>query len=217
MNIAEEIVRDFIKIIELILKGIVLVSIYIIYALIIALMSILFFNFYTYLSAIASNYDAELILDGVNLDFITNNQIFNIALDTNWIYDSDVDLEVPECIFSMKINDFLIFELKTDIIESTTESDNYFTLEYLKSSLTSTEESSSISNSNVSNLRTAGDDIEDHEDTPYSYTTQYGATLVGGYYIGYDDDEDEHSGGGGPPSSKSKSKDRDKGDDTEIF
>jgi predicted Fe-Mo cluster-binding NifX family protein len=31
-----------------------------------------------------------------------------------------------------------------------------------------------------------------------------------------DDTEDEH-GGGGPPTSKSKTKDRDKGDDTEIF
>jgi len=31
-----------------------------------------------------------------------------------------------------------------------------------------------------------------------------------------DDDEEEH-GGGGPPSSKTKSKDKDKADDTEIF
>jgi predicted Fe-Mo cluster-binding NifX family protein len=31
-----------------------------------------------------------------------------------------------------------------------------------------------------------------------------------------DDNEEEH-GGGGPPTSKSKTKDRDKGDDTEIF
>ncbi|MHA1439415.1 MAG: hypothetical protein ACTSPD_17730 [Promethearchaeota archaeon] len=118
LKFAEMIAKAVMALIEAIVKAAILALIYAIYAFFIAAITLLFGTLYPGVILIQEIYGGSITLDGFNLEYLTESLKIVILLQSFWIFNSFLDIDVPNSIFSIKINDISIIRIGTDVTHS---------------------------------------------------------------------------------------------------
>jgi len=185
--------------IEALLKAALLAFIYLEFTLFVAGMTIAFAAFYAALIFITLIYGGSLILNGFTLEYIKNNQNIIIWIDIFWKYNSFLDVDIPKSTFLVAMNQVLLFEISSGIIESSLETINYGApasdwMDIPPEDRLDPWFIKPCSLDNGISGQEFGDSTQEGSsiDQQWITYTDYGATLVGGYKVIWDKKNNVH-------------------------
>ncbi|MHA1343704.1 MAG: hypothetical protein ACTSQG_06940 [Promethearchaeota archaeon] len=134
-------------------------------------------------------------LNDLSLEYIKNDLKMKVMLDIYWVYNSFLEVDVPKSTFSVKLNDFVLFEAKSGILELLLGIKFGFptqmgSLSNIKKS-GNLEQKFEINNYEISS-QIAPSVQASSSKYPYCDITDYNSLIIGGYNVSYNEKTYRH-------------------------